>query len=184
MLDFVKTLYQNILSLDPDNERSSYWANHTRFFGIASTISGFFTSDRFQAKHFPHEVSVDKLYRSILGRECRGDERSHQVVRLRDGVSICTIINDLVGSEEYKQKAQLGAVPLPDTWVYNIKSVYLSISDLTPITSQTYIRMESIRRSKWFCQDVVSKHSKSWSRGRGNCPLGESYPFSWDCIDH
>ena len=127
MLDFVKTLYQNILSLDPDNERSSHWANHTRFFGIASTISGFFTSDRFQAKHFPHEVSVDKLYRSILGRECRGDERSHQVVRFRDGVSICTIINDLVGSEEYKQKAQLGAVPLPDMWVYNIKSICLLI---------------------------------------------------------
>jgi hypothetical protein len=114
MPDFVKTLYQNILSCDPDDGGSFHWTNHTRFHGIASTISGFFTCDEFQAKHFPREDIVDKLYRSILGRECRGDERTDQVVRLRDGVSICTIINDLVGSDEYRQKAQLGAVPSPD----------------------------------------------------------------------
>ena len=114
MPDFVKTLYQNILSRDPDNEGSSHWTNHTRFFGIASTIGGIFTCDEFQDKHFPHEDIVDKLYRSILGRECRGDERTDQVVRLSDGVSISTIVKELVGSDEYTQKAQLRAVPLPD----------------------------------------------------------------------
>ena len=147
MPDFVKTLYQNILSRDPDNEGLSHWTNHTRFFSIASTISGIFTSDEFQAKHFSHEVIVDKLYRSILGRKCRGDERTDQVVRLRDGVSICTIINDLVGSGEYRQKAQLGAVPLPDTSVYSIKT-YLSITDLASIFWQTDFQMESNRRSR------------------------------------
>lgn len=123
--DFVKTLYQNILNHDPDTGGPPHWANHTRFFGIASTISGIFICDEFQAKNFPREDIVDKLYRSILGRESKGDERSDQVVRLRDGVSICTIINDLVGSEEYRRKAQLGAVPLPNMSVYSIKIIYL-----------------------------------------------------------
>ena len=88
MPHFVKTLYQNIFSRDPDNEGLSHWTDHTRFFNIASTISGFFTSDEFQAKQLSREDIVDKLYRSIFGRECRGDERTDQVIRLRDGVSI------------------------------------------------------------------------------------------------
>ena len=134
MPDFVKTLYQNILSRDPDNEGLTHWTERTRFFPIASTIAGIFTSDEFYAKHFPREVIVDKLYRSILGRECTSDERTDQVVRLRDGVSICTIVNDLVGSDEYGQKVQLGAVPSPDTSVYCIE-IYLSITDLGSIFS-------------------------------------------------
>ena len=144
MPDFVKTLYQNILSRDPHNEGLSHWTDHTRFFNIASTISGFFTSDGFQAKHLSREDIVDKLYRSILGRECRGDERTDQVIRLRDGVSICTIINDLVGSVEYREKAQLGAVPSPDTSVYSTKTIYQSMADLIFISLQTDIRMEFI----------------------------------------
>ena len=147
MPDFVKTLYQNILSRDPDNERLSHWTNHTSFFEIASTISGFFTSDEFQAKNFPREDIVDKLYRSILGRECKGDERTNQVIRLRDGVSICHTINDLVGSDEYRQKAQLGTVPIPETSVYSTK-IYLSMTNLTLISSQTDIQMDSIWRSR------------------------------------
>ena len=135
MPDFVKTLYQNILSRDPHNEGLSHWTDHTRFFNIASTISGFFTSDGFQAKHLSREDIVDKLYRSILGRECRGDERTDQVIRLRDGVSICTIINDLVESVEYRQKAQLGVVPSSDASVYRTKFIHLFITDLTSITS-------------------------------------------------
>ena len=135
--------------------------NHTRFFGIASTISGFFTSDEFQAKRFSHENIVDKLYHSILGRECRGDEKTDQVARLRDGLAIHIVVNDLVGSDEYRQKAQLGAIPLPDTSVYSTKIIYLSMTDLISISSQTNIRMESNRRSTRFRQNIVSKHSKS-----------------------
>ena len=146
MPHFVKTLYQNIFSRDPDNEGLSHWTDHTRFFNIASTISGFFTSDGFQAKQLSREDIVDKLYRSIFGRECRGDERTVQVIRLRDGVSIYTIINDLVGSVEYREKAQLGAVPSPDTSVYSTKTIYQSMADVIFISSQTDIRMEFIRR--------------------------------------
>ena len=70
----MKTLYQNILSRDPDNEEVSHWTEFTRFFRIASTIGGIFTTDEFEAKQFPREAIVDKLYRSILSRECRGEE--------------------------------------------------------------------------------------------------------------
>jgi hypothetical protein len=106
-------LYRNILSRDPEDD-GSFWTNHTRIFGIASTISGFFTSDEFQGKFFPHEDIVDKLYRSILGRECRDDEKSHQIDQFNRGVSIVVIVNDLVGSDEYRQRVPLGAVPSPD----------------------------------------------------------------------
>ena len=113
--------------------------NHARFSGIASIINLFFTSDEFQLKCLSHEDIVDKLYRSILGRECRGDEKTDQVDRLRDGLAIRVIINGLVGSDEYRQKAQLGAVPPPDMSVYSTKIIYLSMTDLTLITSQTDI---------------------------------------------
>ena len=75
MPDFIKTLYQNILSRDPlpeDHPNIDHWMNHTRFHGIASTISSFFTSDEFKAKNFPQGVVVDKLYRSILGPKADG----------------------------------------------------------------------------------------------------------------
>ena len=103
-------MYQNILGRDPEFDVSS-WTNHT---GIASTISKFFTSEEFRAKRLPHEDIVDKLYHSIFGRECRSDEKSHQIAQLRGGAAIVDIVNDLVGSEEYGQGVLLGAVPPPD----------------------------------------------------------------------
>ena len=122
---FIKTLYHNVLSREVRSDESiDFWINHTRFHGIAATITGVFTTDEFQAKEFPHEDIVDKLYRSILGRESRGEERTDQVVRLADGVTICNIVNDLVGSDEYRQKAQLGAVPFPDMSVW-LKIIHL-----------------------------------------------------------
>ena len=148
MPHFVKTLYQNILSRDPDNEEVSHWTEFIRFFRIASSIGGIFTTNEFQAKQFPHEAIVDKFYRSILSRECRGEERTDQVVRLRDGVTICTVVNDLVGSVEYREKAQLGAVPPRDTSVYSTKIIFLSMTDLTLISSQIDIRMASIFRRR------------------------------------
>ena len=53
----------------------------------------------------------------------------------------------LVGSDENKQKAQLGTVLIPDTSVYSTK-IYLSMTDLTLIFPQTDIQMDSIRRSR------------------------------------
>ena len=75
-------------------------------------------------------------------------EKADQVVRLRNGIAISVIINDLVGSDEYRQKAQLGAVPLPDTSVDSIKIIYRYMTDLASIPSQTDIQMESNGRSK------------------------------------
>lgn len=113
--DFAKTLYQNVLSRDPEEGACAGWGNHTRSHGIASTVKGFFNSEEFQRKRLPHEDIVDKLYRSILGRECRGEERNDQVFRLRNGIEISVIIDDLVGSDEYRRRVQLGAAPSPNT---------------------------------------------------------------------
>ena len=111
------------------------WINHARFYGIAATITGFFTSDEFQAKNLPQEVVVDKLYRSILGREGGDDEKNIQLDRLKSGLTIHIIVNDLVGSDEYRRKAQLRAVPLPDMSVYStLKIIFIYLCLISSIS--------------------------------------------------
>ena len=109
--DFGKNLYQNILSRDPEDAVRVGWENNFRSDGMASTFTKFFTSDEFILMRLPHEDIVDKLYRSILGRECRGDEKTDQVDRLKNGVAIFFIINDLARSDEYKQRVLLRGAP-------------------------------------------------------------------------
>ena len=109
---FVKTLYRNILDCDLEDQASiDYWTNHTRFHGIRSTISMLFTSDDFKVKNLPQDAIVDKLYSSILGREGEWDGKNYWLQRLRRGDAMQTIVDDFVGSTEYRQKAQMGAVP-------------------------------------------------------------------------
>ena len=138
MPDFIKTLYQNILSRDPlpeDHPNIDHWMNHTRFHGIASTISSFFTSDKFKAKNFPQGVVVDKLYRSILGREGRWDGRNYWIDRLRHGDAVQTTVSKCIESAEYRQKAQASIVPPSAVLVYCLLNslstmILSSITDL------------------------------------------------------
>ena len=127
MPHFIETLYHNVLSREVRSDDGiEGWTNHARFHGIASTISGFFTCNELQAKNLPHIAIVGKMYRSILGREGRGDEMNVQLDRLRLGHGqIHNIVKDLVRSDEYGQKAQLGVVPSPNMSVYSINIVYL-----------------------------------------------------------
>ena len=101
-----------------------HWMDHTRLHGIASTISGFFTSDEFEAKNFkvpPNKREViiaDKLYRSILGREGGWDGKKYWIDRLKHGETVQAVVSDFIESEEYRQKAQAGIVPLSGMLVY------------------------------------------------------------------
>ena len=130
MPDFIKTLYQNILSRDPlpdDHPNIDHWMDHTRLHGIASTIGRFFTSDEFKAKNFEYyqEVIVDKLYRSILGREGGWDGKNYWIDRLRRGDTVQTIVSDCIECEEYKAKARAGIVPPSSMLVYSLfKSLF------------------------------------------------------------
>ena len=76
-------------------------------------------------------------------------------------LAVLIVVNDLVGSDEYKQKAELGVVPSPDMSVYITKIIYLSATDLTSISSQTDIYMESSQQNARLCQNIVSKCFKS-----------------------
>ena len=79
-------MYHDVLSREVRSDDDiEGWTNHTRFHGIASTISEFFTGDQLQAMSLPHKAIVGKFYRSILGREGRGDEMNVQLDRLRHG---------------------------------------------------------------------------------------------------
>ena len=118
---------QNILGRDPlpdDHPNIDDWMNHTHLHGIASTISGFFTSDEFEAKNFkfpPNKKEViiaDKLYRSILGREGGWDGKKYWIDRLKHGETVQAVVSDFIESEEYRQKAQAGIVPLSGMLVY------------------------------------------------------------------
>jgi Domain of unknown function (DUF4214) len=109
---FVKTLYRNIFDRDLEDQASiDYWTNHVRFHGISSTITMLYTSDDFKAMNLSSEATVDKLYSSILGREGEWDGKNYFLRRLRRGDAMQTIVDDFVGSTEYRQKAQTGNVP-------------------------------------------------------------------------
>jgi uncharacterized protein DUF4214 len=64
----------------------------------------------------PQETVVDKLYSSILGREGEWDGKNYWLQRIRRGDPMQTIVDDFVGSTEYRQKAQTrtGTVPPHD----------------------------------------------------------------------
>ena len=108
---FVKTLHRNILDRDLEDQASiDYWTNHLRFHGISSTISMLFTSENFKAMNLPPGAVVDKLYISILKREGDWDGKNYFIRRIRRGDAMQAIVNDFVGSTEYRQKAQTGTV--------------------------------------------------------------------------
>ena len=110
---FVKTLYRNILDRNLEDQASiDYWTNHIRFHGISSTISMLFTSDNFKIMNLPQEAIVEKLYSSILGREGEWDGNKYWLQRLRRGDAMQAIVDDFVGSSEYRQKAQTGTTSI------------------------------------------------------------------------
>lgn len=111
--DFVKTLYQNVLDHDPESQAIvDHWANYASLNGIAATVGELFTSNEFKAKNLPLEAVVDKLYRSILGREGNAVENNVLLRRLKTK-DIQTIIYEFVSSPEYRQRAQENLVPPP-----------------------------------------------------------------------
>ena len=115
--DFVRTLYQNILDRDPESQAAiNYWMDYTHSHGIALTIGGFFTSNEFKARGLPIEVVVDKLYRAILGCEAEAEGKNYWLDRFRRGDGMQVIVNDFVGSREYRQKVQDNLVPHPVYW--------------------------------------------------------------------
>ena len=123
--DYVKALHRNILDLDlEDQAYIDYWTNHVRFHGISSTISMLFTSDNFKAKNLPPEDIVDKLYTSILERGAEWDGKNYFLRRIERGDAVQTIVDDFVGSIEYRQKAQTGTVPPHDMSVETYNSAY------------------------------------------------------------
>ena len=115
---FVKTLYRNVLDRDLEDQASiDYWSNHVRFHGISSTISMLFNSDDFRVMNLPPAAIVDKLYTSILGREGEWDGKNYFLRRIRHGDAMQTVVDDFVGSPEYRLKAQMGTVPPHDMFV-------------------------------------------------------------------
>jgi hypothetical protein len=110
-------LYQNILCRDPEDQAAiENLTTYTRNNGIPKTINAVFTTNEFKLKNLSQEVVVDKLYRSILGREADGHEKEDMLYKFRRGDSIQKVVNDCVGGAEYRLKVQNNTAPDPVFW--------------------------------------------------------------------
>jgi hypothetical protein len=102
MLDFMRTLYQNILDRDPEDQHAQeYHTGNTYARGLAHTIGCLFSTPEYQAKAMSTEATVDKFYRSVLGRRPDASERADYVERIRLGMSLLNVAQSFIASEEY-----------------------------------------------------------------------------------
>lgn len=90
-----------------------HWTKHTVTHSLAATINDFFVSDGFRAKNHSLDAIVDRLYRSILGREAEVEEKNHWLSRLKQADVMRIVIDQFIASPEYRHKARIGAVPNP-----------------------------------------------------------------------
>ena len=117
ILDFMRTLYQNILDRDPESHtvlEGSTREVYTR--GLAYTVGRFFTSPEYTAKGLPTEITVDKFYLSVLGRHPEAEGKAHWVEEIRRGMTLWRVAEKFVGSEEYRRKVEADQVPDPINW--------------------------------------------------------------------
>jgi hypothetical protein len=80
---------------------------------LASTLNGFFTSDEFKAKNHPPEAIVDRLHRSILGREAGPEGQKYWQGRLSSGDMMEDVIAGFLDGSEYRGKIQNATAPDP-----------------------------------------------------------------------
>lgn len=108
---FVRTLYLNVLDREAESQAVvDHHKNIAYRNGIATTIKTFFAAlvDRDKP---PAEVIVNKLYRSIMGREAEEGGLKHHVRAINQGRSIGKVVDDFLGSDEYSLRERQGLVP-------------------------------------------------------------------------
>jgi hypothetical protein len=108
-------LYLNVLDRDPESQEVI--DHHTMAVhdcGLAVAIDGFFTSHEYHAKKLSTEVTVKKLYRSILGREPEADGMEHHIQEMSQGRSVSDAVHVFVDGPEYTQRVQEGLAPSPE----------------------------------------------------------------------
>lgn len=117
VLDFMRTLYQNILDRDPESHAAiEGWTREVYARGLAYAVGGFFTSIEYTAKGVSTEATVDKFYLSVLGRHPEAEGRAHWTEEIRRGMSLWTVAEKLVGSEEYRRRVAAEQAPDPIHW--------------------------------------------------------------------
>jgi hypothetical protein len=113
--DFIRTLYLNVLDRDPESQEVIDYHTmiaHNR--GLAVAIDGFFNSPEYHAKKLSTEVTVKKLYRSILGREPESDGMEYHIQEINQGRSVSDAVHIFVGCPEYTRRVRGGLAPRPE----------------------------------------------------------------------
>jgi hypothetical protein len=117
ILDFIRTLYQNILDRDPENSEAleSHTLN-TYTHGLASTVDNFFMSPEYESRGLSTEATVDKYYLSLLGRQPEAQGKAYWVGEIQRGMTLRTVANGFVGSDEYHGRVRAETAPDPVHW--------------------------------------------------------------------
>ena len=110
---FIGTLYWNILDRQAENEEViRHHSKHAFDNGLIATITGFFDSPEYRSRsHSPRET-VERLYRSILGREPSEDGLGgHAPMVPVGGGSMRDMVDSFVNSPEYNERFMAALVP-------------------------------------------------------------------------
>ncbi len=103
---YLSQLYTEILGRLPT---PAEWATHEPNFtqqtlsvpNVQSLVNSMFNSSEFQQIGYNETERAYILYRALMLREPNTDEMSFQANRMRQGISISTVVNGLLASEEY-----------------------------------------------------------------------------------
>lgn len=109
---WVKTLYNNILGRDPENQAVvDGWVKAANLKGTTSVVQSFFDSPEFKSQNLSPEDQVERLYRSILNRPAEAEGKADWVKTLKDGLPLDYLVSSFVNSDEYKQHVTAGKAP-------------------------------------------------------------------------
>lgn len=117
ILDFMRTLYQNILDRDPESQEVLEWhARNTYTHGLANAVGGFFMSPEYASRGLSAEATVDRYYLSLLGRQPEAQGREYWVGEIQRGMTLWRVAEGFVGSEEYRRRVDAQMAPDPIHW--------------------------------------------------------------------
>ncbi|MBC8164622.1 MAG: DUF4214 domain-containing protein, partial [Bryobacteraceae bacterium] len=103
--EFVRLLYQNVLGRVPSAAEEAFQVNAVNAAGRATVATNFMGVEEFRVGRLPRFDSF-LVYAAILNRDPTPAERQLTKSRLESGVSIGTILQEIVSSAEFTQLLQ------------------------------------------------------------------------------
>lgn len=102
---FITRLYQNILEREPEEEGMAYWYNALTIGeqSAATVVTKFVFSPEFLDSNITNDEFIDRMYRTILGREAESEGKEYWLDVMRDGGSRKYVLSRFVLSNEFTE---------------------------------------------------------------------------------